>query len=657
MDAEGFDDSELRLVLVGSQRFGTNAVASSLLGLEGSSAQDWGRRTARSVTRSAEVEGKRVRLVKAPAWLRSYHLQDTAELVRQELVLSLSHTRPGPHAFILLCEVDLPFTSACARAVTAHLSLLGPHVWTHSLLLFTCGDWLGHSSLEDYLKGEGIYLAQLLDRCGHRYLMDNTSTPDLSRRVLTKVQELLNANGGQHFHIEEDRIQRIVQSREEVKRRAERRRKRRKKSEEGTRAKDCSLSEITVVLLGWVFAVKTKVRRALLRDLEQEGRTMKCTKASVDLSEHLKLTVVDTPGWWKYFSPSLVPQHVRAEILKAFRAYQEAGGRSTQGRAVFLMIPADTSFTQEQLKIIRDNMRPLGEQIWRRTILVFTRGHWLGEFTIEQHIESEGEALVWLVEQCGNRYFVFDGDAEQSGLETQGHQLIQMVLDLCESGPDPHQNPGPKTVQEPTEELEEEPVDEDLQKMVGVLHKVWAWGSWEIEELAARFFERPLYEFADVASMHLTNMFKGSSDLNLIRQPREEVEKILREEMRGKSLEEVVEAALQIYFRKEVGAFDIVSIICEKDQFKPEWKSLFEREWARREVRLKEYVFNSYVRAGADEARRLIESHNKVSAWLDAMPPSIEDLVKIITLKLQSLVSQSVKSVTRSSSPHGFVTM
>ncbi|KAJ0067225.1 hypothetical protein NL108_013702 [Boleophthalmus pectinirostris] len=384
---------------------------------------------------------------------------------------------------------------------------------------------------------------------------------------------------------------------------------------------------------------------------------MTCTKISVGLSEHLKLTVLDAPGWWKYFSHSLVPRHIRTEIQQVFREYQEAGRLSTQGRAVLLMIPADTSFTQEQLKIIQDNMKPLGEQIWRRTILVFTRGHWLGEFTIEDHIESEGEALVWLVEQCGNRYFVFDGDADQSGLKAQGQQLIQMVLDLCTSGPDPHQNPEPNTAQEPGEEPEEEPVDEDLRKMVGVLHKVWAWGSWEIEELAARFFERPLYEFADMASMHLTNVFKGSSDVRLIKQPREVVETILREEMRGKTLEEVVDTALQIYFRKEVGAFDIVSIICEKDQFKPEWKSLFEREWARREVRLKEYVFNRYVRAGADEARKLMESHYKVSRWLDAMPPSIEDLVKVVTLKLQSALSQSLLSgpLSRSSSPEVFV--
>ena len=39
---------------------------------------------------------------------------------------------------------------------------------------------------------------------------------------------------------------------------------------------------------------------------------------------------------------------------------------------------------------------------------------------------------------------------------------------------------------------------------------------------------------------------------------------------------------------------DIVSIICENDTFKPEWKQLFEREWSRREDQLMDYVFRRY---------------------------------------------------------------
>ena len=73
-----------------------------------------GKRTAHSVTHMGQVDGKAIQLVKAPVWLRGYQLCDTAELVKEELVLSITRCKPGPHALILLVEVDLTFTHACA---------------------------------------------------------------------------------------------------------------------------------------------------------------------------------------------------------------------------------------------------------------------------------------------------------------------------------------------------------------------------------------------------------------------------------------------------------------------------------------------------------------------------------------------------------------
>ncbi|KAM7408131.1 hypothetical protein PAMA_002013 [Pampus argenteus] len=102
---------------------------------------------------------------------------------------------------------------------------------------------------------------------------------------------------------------------------------------------------------------------------------------------------------------------------------------------------------------------------------------------------------------------------------------------------------------------------------------------------------------------------------------RKEVEKTLREEMRGKSLAEVMEVVSQIYFRKECGLFDIVSIISEKDTFKSEWKELFEREWGRRDALLMVHVFQRYFTdenafsrpAGTDKKINTIE---RTAAWV-----------------------------------------
>ena len=213
---------DLRLVLVGSQRYGVDSVANRILGGE----FEWGKRSAHSVTHTGQVSGKLIQLVKAPMWLRGYSLCDTAELVKDELVLSVTHCKPGPHAFILLVEADLPFTQACAKAVEAHLELYGKNVWSHTVVLFTCVEWLGSTNIEEYIAGEGDGLAQLLKRCGGRYVIDNTEE-SLSQSLLDKVQALVKKNEGKHFEIVEKELQKIHKRRDEVAKRAEIRRQKR----------------------------------------------------------------------------------------------------------------------------------------------------------------------------------------------------------------------------------------------------------------------------------------------------------------------------------------------------------------------------------------------------------------------------------------------
>lgn len=264
------------------------------------------------------------------------------------------------------------------------------------------------------------------------------------------------------------------------------------------------MSELTLILLGWVFAVKTTVGSAILGIPEREGRTEKCVTETRVLEERqLKVTVVDTPGWWKFFSANLVPSTVKSEIMKTLDQYQATTcppaaespqDRASSGCAFLLVIPSDTSFTNEQRKVIEENMRPLGETVWQNTVLVFTRSQWLGEYHIEQHIESEGDALIWLVEKCGNRYFAFNNVTKgKSETKAQVKELLDIVEEMLSRG----QSPLKEETQQAAEtkrrtEVSEGPVDEALKKMVEDLHRVWGWGSWEVEELMARFDERPI---------------------------------------------------------------------------------------------------------------------------------------------------------------------
>ncbi|XDV18830.1 hypothetical protein PO909_024443 [Leuciscus waleckii] len=118
------------------------------------------------------------------------------------------------------------------------------------------------------------------------------------------------------------------------------------------------------------------------------------------------------------------------------------------------------------MEIILENMRPLGEKVWRQTMVLFTWGGSLGNKPIEYHIESEGDALVGLVEMCGNRYHVFESMRED---RTQVNQLLEkieeMIMEsaLLESN-DEHQ--GKKKKSQERETLSEWLRVEDIKKLL-----------------------------------------------------------------------------------------------------------------------------------------------------------------------------------------------
>lgn len=184
------------------------------------------------------------------------------------------------------------------------------------------------------------------------------------------------------------------------------------------------LSEVRIVLLGWVLSGKSSAKNIILNQIEQglQSSTDQCRKETGSVYDR-RVTVVDTPGWWKYFSAQYTPEWVKTELAQAVTLGSKAP------HALLLVVPADVSFLEEQRQIIEENMRMcFGEMAWKHTLVLFSWGDSLGNMSIEEHIENEGEPLTWLVEKCGNRYHVFN--KLNSGDSSQVYQLLEKIDEM-----------------------------------------------------------------------------------------------------------------------------------------------------------------------------------------------------------------------------------
>lgn len=121
------------------------------------------------------------------------------------------------------------------------------------------------------------------------------------------------------------------------------------------------------------------------------------------------VTIVDTLGWWKNLSVTDTPDLDKGELLFSTAL-------CPPGPHVFLLtLRLDMSFTAEEKMSVEEHMELLGERVWTHTVVLFTHGDCLGDVTVEEFIEGEGEALQWLIEKCGNRYHVINNENWNDG--------------------------------------------------------------------------------------------------------------------------------------------------------------------------------------------------------------------------------------------------
>ncbi|XP_063051975.1 GTPase IMAP family member 4-like [Engraulis encrasicolus] len=226
--------SDMRIVLLGYRGVGKSSCGNTILGRQ--EFQTPGR-TAECVKREGETAGRHITIVEAPGQ-SAYTAERTPERVKREIVLSVSLCPPGPHALLWIIRADLSFTEKFRRGVQEHLELLGERVWNHTIVLFTAGDCLGDTSIEQHIERGGEALQWVVEKCGNRYhVLDNKKRDgDQVTELLEKIEEMVTVNSGHHFGFDNNMLITLMEKKNEEKRRAEQRKMKVQKQRETLRS-------------------------------------------------------------------------------------------------------------------------------------------------------------------------------------------------------------------------------------------------------------------------------------------------------------------------------------------------------------------------------------------------------------------------------------